>query len=85
MARAMVTSLIILAAALSQPVVTPPRATGFRPTATASAHATARIMVISGVKFGQDHNSSPAGATRRSAHLTDAAGQVRTAELLEFQ
>ena len=84
---AMVVPLLILAAsALSAPSATEPvRPSGFRPTTSASAHATARIQVISGVKFGQDYAARPAGADRRSTLLTDVNGQVRPAELLEFQ
>ena len=85
MARDMVTSLIIVAAALSQPVAVSPGSPSLRRTVSASAHATARIMIISGVKFGQDYTSRPAGAARRPALLADADGQVRRAELLEFQ
>lgn len=84
MARCMVGPLLFLAAALSQ-APEPARASRFRPTASASAHATARIQVISGVKFGQDYAAKPAGAARRSARLIDTDGQVSSAELLEFQ
>jgi hypothetical protein len=42
-------------------------------------------MVISGVKFGADYTIEPAGAARRQALLTEADGQIRSAELLEFQ
>ena len=79
--------LFLTAAAMSQPVAQSPapKASSFRPVATASAHATARIMVISGVKFGEGYSDIPTSARRRSAQLTDYDGQVRTAELLEFQ
>ena len=82
----MIGSLIFLAASVaSETASSPPRGPEFRPTASASAHATARIMIISGVKFGQDYAEVPASALRRSARLTDYDGQVRSAELLEFQ
>jgi hypothetical protein len=42
-------------------------------------------MVISGAKFGQGYSAVPSGAYRRSARLTDYDGQVKSAELLEFQ
>ena len=84
MTDAMVGLLMVLAAA------SPPQATAshspapaFR--ATASARATARIQVISGAKFGPSFTEVPPSALRRSARLTDYDGQVRSAELLEFQ
>jgi hypothetical protein len=79
--------LLLAAAAMTQPVAQSPtpKASNLRPTASVSAHATARIMVISGVKFGEGYSDIPASASRRSASLTDYDGQVRTAELLEFQ
>lgn len=63
----------------------PSKPTNYHATSTASAHATARIMVISGVRFGQDYTAVPPSALRRVARLTDYDGQVRVAELLEFQ
>lgn len=87
MAVVMVGSLLILAAAAaaSQPAI-PARTSGAnRPKISASAHATARIQIISGVKFGQDFQAEPAGAGRRQASLADADGQARPVELLEFQ
>jgi hypothetical protein len=84
MTGAMVGPFIFLAAAaLPQPAVTPAQRSAIRP--TASAHATARIRIISGVKFGPDYSTVPPSALRRSASLTDQDGQVRSAELLEFQ
>jgi hypothetical protein len=79
--------LLWAAAALPQsvPATPAPNSSGFHPTATASAHATARIMVISGAKFGQGYSAVPSGAYRRSARLTDYDGQARSVELLEFQ
>jgi hypothetical protein len=41
--------------------------------------------VISGVRFGSDHEGGDRNASRRKAQLTDASGQPRDAELLEFQ
>jgi len=83
----MIGPLFLLAAALPQSIAAspPPRSSEYRATATVSAHATARIMIISGVKFGPDHNEVPPSAHRRSARLTDYDGQIRSAELLEFQ
>jgi hypothetical protein len=83
----MVGPFFLLAAALPQSIATLPssKPSEFRAMATISAHATARIMVIAGVKFGPDHNIVPPSAQRRSAHLIDYDGQVRSAELLEFQ
>ena len=85
MTPAMVGAFILLAAVSASPALAPAQAPAFRPTATATAHATARIMVISGAKFGQDYAEAPVSALRRSARLTDYDGQVRSAELLEFQ
>jgi hypothetical protein len=79
--------LLWVAAALplSSAATPAPNSSAFHPTVTASAHATARIMVISGAKFGQGYSAVPSGAYRRSARLTDYDGQVKSAELLEFQ
>ena len=85
MTRPMVGALVLLAAVSASPASAPAQAPTFRPTATATAHATARIMVINGAKFGQDYAEVPASALRRAARLTDYDGQVRSAELLEFQ
>jgi hypothetical protein len=57
----------------------------FRPVAGATATATVSIRVISGVRFGAGHVEGDALGSRRKALLTDAAGQPRDAELLEFQ
>jgi hypothetical protein len=84
----MVGSFLLLAAALASQATPEARgssANNFRPTSTVTAHAIARITIISGVSFGPDHLSVPADAARRSALLTDYDGQVRAAELLEFQ
>ena len=84
----MVGSLLLLAAmALPQsvPAGEAPARSGFRPSAIASAHATARITVISGVKFGEGYPAMSASALRRSTHLTEYDGQEVAAELLEFQ
>ena len=81
----MVGTLLLLAAA-SLPASAPPAPAGFHPTATPTAHATARIQIVSGVKFGEAYSAAvPASAARRSVRLTDYDGQVRSAELLEFQ
>jgi hypothetical protein len=85
MTRVMIGSLILLAATLWQPAAPPVRDHGFRPAATASARATARIQVISGAKFGPDYSLVPASAQRRSARLIEADGRASSAELLEFQ
>jgi hypothetical protein len=86
--RAMVGPLLLLAAAAlpqSAPAAVPEKSASVRPSLTVSARATARITVISGVKFGAAYSAVPASAQRRSASLTDYDGQVRSAELLEFQ
>jgi hypothetical protein len=75
--------ILLAAASLASPA--PPKQPVFRPTSSVSAHATARIEIISGVRFGQNHRDVPASASLRPAQLTDADGQVRPAELLEFQ
>jgi hypothetical protein len=85
MTRMMIGPLIFLAAA-ALPLPTPSAPSHgpvFRPTAT--AHASARIRIISGVKFGQDYSAATTSGRRRAARLIDYDGQVRSAELLEFQ
>ena len=57
----------------------------YRSTAGASATATVTIRVISGVRFGPSNVEGDRIASRRKAQLTDAAGQPRDAEILEFQ
>ena len=81
------TMLLMAATALphSMPASSAPKPENFRASSTATAHATARIMVISGAKFGQDYISQPSSGLRRSASLMDSDGQVTLAELLEFQ
>ena len=84
----MVGSLVLFMASIVSASTAPQAAEiapSFRPTAGASATATARIRVISGVRFGSDHVEGDRIASRRKAQLTDAAGQPRDAELLEFQ
>ena len=77
------TFALLLAANL--PPASPPDASQSRPIATATARATARIQIISGVKFGPGCAAAPPSALRRSARLTEADGQVSSAILLEFQ
>jgi len=78
--------LLLAASALSvSSGANPADPSTFRATTSVSVHATARITVISGVRFGADYTIEPAGAARRQARLIEADGQVRPAELLEFQ
>lgn len=51
----------------------------------ASATATATIRVISGVRFGSAYPEGDRRGSRREAQLTDSAGNLHDAELLEFQ
>ena len=81
---------VILLAALVSPATpaTKPAADGmakFQPSSSATASATVRIRIISGVQFGSDRLSGADGAARRKAELADADGQIRPAEILEFQ
>jgi len=82
MTGAMVGLLIFLAAANPAHSVAAPSPA---PVAPATAQATARIRIISGVKFGPDYTQIPPNALRRSGRLIDYDGQIRSAELLEFQ
>jgi len=78
--------LILLAASVSPlPAPAPAGAASFRPVSSVTARATVSIKVISGVSFGASHASGTAGASRTSTELSDAAGLMRPAELLEFQ
>jgi len=45
-----------------------------RPATRATAHATATIRIISGVRFGPGQLSGASGADRRQAVLADADG-----------
>ena len=57
----------------------------FRPTSSATAHATVSIRIVSGVQFGQDQLEGAETASRRNAMIREPDGLVRSAELLEFQ
>jgi len=88
MLRIMVGPLLLVMASASSLSSSPPaveRASSFRPTASATATATVTIRVISGVRFGSDYVAEDTSGSRRRTQLTDAAGQLRDAELLEFQ
>lgn len=81
---------VVLLAALASPLVPAMEQAAqpvaeTRPVTRATAHATATIRIISGVRFGQNQLSGASGADRRRAVLTDADGLERPAELLEFQ
>ena len=81
--------LVLLAASVSPapPAPVPPAEpiSSGRTVTRATAHATATIRIVSGVRFGPDKLAGAEGAARRKAVLTDAAGSARPAELLEFQ
>jgi hypothetical protein len=86
MKRMMVGPLLFLAASVSpQPQLQPAQPVAPARHTRATAHATATIRIISGVRFGPSYAASVAGADRRSSRLTDADGTTRPAELLEFQ
>jgi hypothetical protein len=53
--------------------------------ARVTAQATATIRIVSGVRFGEAYPEGDRSGSRRKAQLTDAAGNLRDAELLEFQ
>ena len=57
----------------------------YRPTVRATAQATATIRVISGVRFGEAYPDGNGSGSRRKSLLADAVGNLRDAELLEFQ
>ena len=61
------------------------QAAAFQPASTATAQATVRIRVLSGVRFGSGQLEQPSTATRRAAEISEADGTVRRAQLLEFQ
>jgi hypothetical protein len=84
----MMGSLVLFLASIAPAPTAPQSATTvptYRPTAAASATATVTIKVISGVRFGSSNVEGDRTASRRKAQLTDAAGQLRDAEILEFQ
>ena len=76
---------LLLLAATAAPVA--PAAAQAKATVSrrVSATATARIRIISGVRFGPNQSLGAAGADLRKAQLIDADGFARSAELLEFQ
>ena len=84
----MLTPFALFLASTASALAAPPageRVASFRPVASATATATVSIRVISGVRFGSDFHEGDSIASRSKAQLTDAAGQLRDAELLEFQ
>lgn len=88
MQHMMVGSLFLVLASISSVPAAPPAVEhrpAFRPTSGATATATVSIRVISGIRFGSEHVADVTAGSRRKAQLTDAAGQLRDAELLEFQ
>ena len=78
---------LLLASAASAPTASPApeAAASYRQNARATASATATIRIVSGVRFGQDYQADDPAANRRKTQLTDSAGQIHPAELLEFQ
>jgi hypothetical protein len=83
----MLASLVLFLASIAPASAAPPAAKSadFRPASGATATATVSIRIISGVRFGPNHSDGDGIAARRKARLPDAAGQLRDAELLEFQ
>jgi len=84
----MVGSLVLFFASIASASTAPQSAKtlpSYRPTPGATATATVTIRVISGVRFGSSNVEGDRIASRRKAQLTDGAGQLRDAELLEFQ
>jgi hypothetical protein len=84
----MVGSIVLFMASIASASAAPAMAVSgpsFRPSTSATSRSTVTIRVISGVRFGSDHVEGDSLASRRKARLTDAAGQLRDAELLEFQ
>ena len=75
--------LASVASASSAPQADEP--SSYRPTVRATAQATATIRIVSGVRFGESYPEGDGSGSRRKARLTDAAGNDRDAELLEFQ
>ena len=61
------------------------RSAEFRPAGGATARATASVRIVSGVSFGAGRSSEAPGASKRKVQLIDQEGQIRSAELLEFQ
>ncbi|HEU0310283.1 MAG TPA: hypothetical protein VFR36_03560 [Sphingomicrobium sp.] len=84
----MLAPLLLILASASPAATVPPaieQGSAYEASSRVTAIATARIRIISGVSFGPDHLEEAAGAVRRKATLSDAAGHVLEAELLEFQ
>jgi len=78
---------LFMASAASDPAAAQAElpASSFPSKASATAYATATIRVISGVRFGSAYPEGDRTGSRRKAQLTDSAGNLRDAELLEFQ
>jgi hypothetical protein len=68
-----------------QPAPASTHAAKFTPTRAVTERARASVRIISGVRFGPEHAAEASGATPRSVRLTDQAGQLVPARLLEFQ
>ena len=77
--------LMASAASISAAPPAEGRSSSVRATVSATAQATATIRIVSGVRFGEAYPEGDVLGSRRKAQLTDAAGNPREAELLEFQ
>ena len=61
------------------------QAVSFQPGSGATARATVKIRVVSGVRFGSGQLEAPSTALRRAVEISEADGTVRPAQLVEFQ
>jgi hypothetical protein len=87
MTRIMVAPIALLLASVASASSAAPadEPLSYRATVRATAQATATIRIVSGVRFGEAYPEGDGLGSRRKARLTDAAGNPRDAELLEFQ
>lgn len=78
-------SLIALSAALTGAPTTPVQSAAFQPTSAVTVRAKVSVRIAHAARFGQDHSEGQHGAQRTEARLSDASGELRPAQLLEFE
>jgi len=77
--------LLFAAAQAAQPIPAERHAAKFVPAAGVTARAMASVRILPAARFGPGRSGEAPGADRRKTRIADQQGQLRPAELLEFQ
>lgn len=78
-------SLIALSAVLTGAPAAPVQPAAFRPTSAVTERARVSVNILHAARFGNSIDHRQDGAHRKSARLSDASGQLRPAQILEFE